>query len=252
MSSFIEELIDENETLSDADREALAAEEAGVSYEPEPEAPPEMVEKNHELESELAAEQERNWRLDERRRISQEIEAATATRREEPRELPTRLGPRPDPELDPWGSDIWDARRETELVRMGLEEQQRSAEQREFSNWVNSDVTQFRADHPDYDAATAHAYSFRVEYWKGLGLDDARARQIVDQERSLLPCWRDRTARALRRDFTSWPGKSGTALSNRPPGVPRFVSVKRPHGESPRRARRSMWTNSARLNLKAR
>ena len=179
--SFIDEMFEESELLSDDDKAALAAEERGEAYEaPEPQAPPEMVEKNRELESELAAERERVWRLDERRRASQEIE--TVTRQQQPAEPPTQLGPKPDAYLDPFGADIWEARRETELVRMGLEEQQRSTEQREFSNWVNSDVSQFRAEHPDYDQATAHAYNFRVEYWKGLGLPEGKACAIVDQE----------------------------------------------------------------------
>jgi hypothetical protein len=180
--SFIDEMFEESELLSDDDKAALRAEERGEAYEEEPEAPPEMVEKNRELERELAAERERVWRLDERRRVSEEIEAATATRQQQPAEPPSRLGERPDPYYDPIGADLWDVRRETELVRMGLEEQQRSAAQHEFSTWVNNDAVQFRAEHPDYDQATAHAYNFRVEYWKGLGLPEGKACAIVDQE----------------------------------------------------------------------
>jgi hypothetical protein len=183
--SFIDEMFDESELLSDDDKAALAAEERGETYEePEPEPPPEIVERTRELESELAAERERVWRLDERRRAAEEIEAATGQQRlaEQTAEPPTQLGPKPDAYLDPFGADIWEARRETELVRIRLEEQQRAAEQREFSNWVDSDAARFRAEHADYDAAAAHAYNFRVEYWKRLGLPEAHSCAIVDQE----------------------------------------------------------------------
>ena len=88
--SLIDEIFDESELLSDDDKAALAAEERGEAYEPEPEPPPEVVEKNRELSE---AEQEAAWRADERRRFSQEIEAATSQQRAlgswEPRARPS-------------------------------------------------------------------------------------------------------------------------------------------------------------------
>jgi hypothetical protein len=179
--SLIDEIFDESELLSDDDKAALAAEEAGVDYEPEPEPAPEMVEANSQRERELAAEQEREWRLDERMKAARETEEY-ASRQQPPTEPPSRLGPRPDDYIDPIGADLWDTRRDTELLRLQLEGQQAERQRVEFTNWVQQDASQFRTEHPDYDQATAHAYAFRVEYWKGLGLDDARARRIVDQE----------------------------------------------------------------------
>jgi hypothetical protein len=176
--SLIDEIFDESELLSDDDKAALAAEERGEAYEPEPEPPPEAIEKNRELSE---AEQEAAWRADERMKAARETEEY-ASRQQPPTEPPSRLGPRPDDYIDPIGADLWDTRRDTELLRLQLEGQQAERQRVEFTNWVQQDASQFRAEHPDYDQATAHAYAFRVEYWKGLGLDDARARRIVDQE----------------------------------------------------------------------
>lgn len=178
--SFIDEMFDESELLNDEDKATLAVEERGETYEPEPEMPPELVEERRELASQLAAERERFARLDERRIAAEE--AAAPSRTQEPPEPPSRLGLRPDPDIDPFGADIWDARRESELIRLRMEQDQANREQQEFANWVNNDAAQFRAQHADYDQAVGHAYKFRLDFWKGLGLPEAHAQIIVDRE----------------------------------------------------------------------
>ena len=55
---------DDNDVLTDEDKAALDAEERGETYEPEPEAPPELVEEKRELSRQLAEERERFARLD--------------------------------------------------------------------------------------------------------------------------------------------------------------------------------------------
>jgi hypothetical protein len=178
--SFIDEMFDESEVLSDEDKAALAAEERGETYEAEPETPPELVEEKRELSRQLAEERERFARLDERRIAREEAEAPS--RQQGPPEPPSQLGERPDPYYDPIGADLWDVKREAEVLRLQFHEQQAERQRQEFSNWVDDDAQRFRSQHPDYDDATAHAYKFRVEYWKGLGLPEGNARTIVDQE----------------------------------------------------------------------
>jgi hypothetical protein len=151
-------------------------------------------ERNKALEAELAQERERIARLDERARMARELEErAAAQQRQQTQEIPSKLGAKPDASIDPIGADLWDVRRENELLRheqaqtrqaVGATDQQLQAnrQQQEFANWVNNDAAQFRAQHADYDQAANHAYEFRVNYWKDLGLPEAQARQIVDQE----------------------------------------------------------------------
>jgi hypothetical protein len=199
MSSFIEELVDENEVLSDDDREALAAEERGETYEPEPETPPELVEEKRELSRQLAAERERFARADERRIAREEAEAAS--RQQEPSGPPSRLGPRPDDYLDPIGADLWDANRRTEMLEHRFAEQQQNAEQNEFARWVENDAERFKAQHPDYDQAAAHAYQFRLDYWLKLGLPEAHARVIVDREAVATATIARRTGKSAAEGF---------------------------------------------------
>ena len=180
-----------------APQQAEAAPEAPPKKEPPKHVPydrfREVNEKAKTLEAELQAQRERLARLDERAQMAREAEERARQQPAQPIEIPTKLGTKPDAAIDPIGADLWDAKREAEIARFEAaearagntqvaEQVQATRQQQEFANWVNNDAQQYRAAHPDYDQATQHAYNFRVEYWKGLGLDDARARQIVDQE----------------------------------------------------------------------
>jgi hypothetical protein len=175
---LFDEMLDDSELLTDDDKAALDAEEHG--YEPEPQAAPGAIERTRDLENQLAAERERVARLDERRIAAEE--ASAPRRPQQPQEPPSQLGPKPDDYLDPIGAELWDVRRESELIRMRLDEQQRTAEMNEFSRWVDNDAASFKAQHPDYQAAVDHAYRFRLNHWIGLGLAEQHARAIVDQE----------------------------------------------------------------------
>jgi hypothetical protein len=197
--SFIDEMVDESETLTDEDKAALDAEERGETYEPDPEMPPELVEERRELSRQLAEERERFARLDERRIAAEE--AVAPSRPQGPSALPSSLGPRPDADIDPFGADIWDARRETELVRLQIEQDQANRQQQEFANWINNDAAQFRAKHPDYDTATDHAYKFRLEFWKELGLPEAHARVIVDREAAATAMLAKQTGKSAAASF---------------------------------------------------
>lgn len=99
---------DENDVLTDEDQAALAAEERGETYEPEPEAPPRLVEANHEeLERELAAERERFWRApmnaanQPKRSLRQ---AASRDRRSRPADSAND----PTPTTTQIGADLWE------------------------------------------------------------------------------------------------------------------------------------------------
>lgn len=155
----------------------------------------EVNDKAKTLEDQLTAEREKGARLDERIKMARESEerAAAQARQQPAPEAPTKLGARPDPGIDPIGADIWDVRRENEVLAHKLEQNQAAVgqtsqqmqidrQQQEFAGWVNNDARQFRAQHADYDQATAHVYQFRVNYWTSLGLDEDKARAIVDQE----------------------------------------------------------------------
>jgi hypothetical protein len=155
----------------------------------------EAIEKGNALAEQLAAERETKARLDERLKMIRESEerAAAEKAKQPPAEVPSKLGARPDPTIDPIGADLYDVRRENEILAHRLEQNQAAVGQnsqqmqadrdrQEFSNWINNDVAQFRAQHPDYEQATAHVFQFRVNYWKRLGLGDEQAQAIVNQE----------------------------------------------------------------------
>jgi hypothetical protein len=190
---------DENDVLTDEDKAALDAEERGETYETEPEAPTEIVEEKRELSRQLAAERERFARLDERRIAAEE--AAAPSRAQGPSALPSSLGPRPDPDIDPFGADIWDARRETELVRLQIEQDQANRQQQEFARWVENDASRFKAQHSDYDQTVNHAYQFRVNYWTGLGLPEAHARLIADREAAATATLARQTGKSAAAHF---------------------------------------------------
>lgn len=221
-------LLDEADLLTAEDKAALEAEQAG-----EPEAPPEglpaklpeqpaqqttpestekaarkqkpsewvpydrlekTAERARKAEEDLAAMREERARLDERLKMAREAdERARQQVLAKPVEVPTKLGGRPDPAIDPIGADLWDARREAEVARYEAAEAKAgnteisaqvaaNREQQQFANWVNDDAQRFRAQHPDYDAAADHVYTFRVQWWRDLGLTEEAAKQIVDQE----------------------------------------------------------------------
>jgi hypothetical protein len=131
MSIFDDDDIDDVDALTDEDRDALAAEKAGISYEPEPQPSREVVAEKEDLSRKLAEERERFARADERRIAAGE--ARDPRQPQQPQGPPSRLGSRPDDYLDPIGADIWDVRRENELLVQRFEAQQRTAEQNESS-----------------------------------------------------------------------------------------------------------------------
>ena len=219
-------LLDDSDLLSPEEQAALDAEQTGEP-EPEPEGLPakarpqqpapqqadaeqkptpkgaedtpysrvkELSKKNKELEEALQSERLRLARLDERAQVAREAEERARQQPQKPVEVPSKLGARPDAAIDPIGADLYDVRRENEILAYRLEQNERGVgqtaqqveqtrQQQEFANWVNNDASTYRAQHPDYDAATAHAYAWRVKHWQQrLGLPEQNARAIVDQE----------------------------------------------------------------------
>jgi hypothetical protein len=234
---FDDDDVNDVDTLTDDDRAAYAAEARGETYEPESQPSPEVIEEKRELANQLAAERERFARLDERRIAAEE--ATAPSRQQEPQGPPSRLGARPDDYLDPIGADLWDVRRENEILAHRFEAQQRTAEQNEFTAWVERDAAQFRAQHVDYDQATAHVYQFRVNHWMRIGLTEQHARAIVDQEALA-------TAKLARQNGKS-PSAQFYALAKEvgyQPGATKGQSQSRPRlptpvrGQPQRRARR--------------
>jgi hypothetical protein len=197
--SFIDEMFDESELLSDDDKAALDAEERGETYEAQPAAPAELVREKEQLSRQLAEERERFVRLDERRRAAEEADAPRYAHA--PQGPPSRLGPRPDVELDPWGADVWDARRETELLQHRVEQDQADRQQQEFTRWIEDDTDRFRARHADYDQAANHAYQWRVKYWMDLGRPEAVARGIVDQEAAATAMMARQSGKSVAQHF---------------------------------------------------
>jgi hypothetical protein len=133
-----------------------------------------------------------DWaRLDERRKLADQI-----TKQAEDTAAAARLqAQRPDPDVDPQGAALFDMRQEVAALKAQVPQLQQNyqqttqqlaidREQQQLNQWVNNDVARVTAAHPDYAAARDYLAQKRVGHYMAMGHDQNAAIQLFNLERA--------------------------------------------------------------------
>jgi hypothetical protein len=145
------------------------------------------------LNRELAAQNEKWARLEERQKLANEAQ----TRAEQAAKAAERAAQRPDPDVDPAGARAWDneqaltaTRAELAQVRQFVEGRSQQLEgwtqNQQLAGYAQQAANMGRTRHPDWDARVDFARAERVKAWMKVGHNEESARNIVNNEEIAL------------------------------------------------------------------
>jgi len=152
-----------------------------------------LIARNKELEQQLGTVNEQRVRLEERRKMMQEREAAEAAEVQR-KQQEARAAERPDPMIDPVGAQLWDVSQQNrELmarVSQMTEQFQQFGQQVNQQNgqlaveqYLNTDYQRVRSVYPDIDNAIAYLRDARIEMNQNLGYSPEHAAALWEIER---------------------------------------------------------------------
>lgn len=147
----------------------------------------EVNEERKQLRARVAELSEKWARLEERAKLAQEAQERISKAAEAP-----ATPPRPDPEVDPYGAQLWDRDRKIEELERRYqsieqnttktaEQVQQQAQAREFETWFKNNEDAYRRSNPDYDQASLYARQKLEEYWRAIGMPEQAVQQTVSQ-----------------------------------------------------------------------